>query len=96
MLECDGLQLPVPSVEAMTTLTWGAVTTNCDGSVADDLALYAIHASFDAAMMEVVATVPAGTHSVVLPVTPLPGEVLYVRVHVVDWAGNSSEAGCPS
>ena len=79
----------------MTTITWDPVTTNCDGSLATDLAAYEVKASYEASAMVMVAMVPSSTLMAEIDLDPAPGQVLFVRVHAVDWAGNSSEAGCP-
>jgi len=86
----------------MTTLTWDAVTTNCDGSPVVDLAFYEVLASYEAS---VVAAKHAPFHvasqgttiflSMDVPLFPAPGQVLYLRARAWDLAGNTSDKGCP-
>ena len=78
----------------VTLVSWDPMTTNCDGTFADDVALYEVRASFERSMLESVAVVPVGTHQAEIPMTPAPGQVLYILVDAWDYAGNSSRDGC--
>ena len=80
----------------MTTVTWGPVTTNCDGSLATDLVAYEVKASYEASALLTRAVVLPDQLSTIIDLDPAPGQVLFVRVHAWDVAGNSSEAGCPA
>jgi hypothetical protein len=75
----------------ITTVAWDAVLTQCGGVVLETaLAFYMVVAGLaPVALQEVARTVELSAsfeHAALLP-----GEVLYMRVHAVDVAGNSSE-----
>ncbi len=74
-------------------LCWDAVTTQCDGAPATDLAGYEVLASYERS-----ALIPMGGLLApdvlcveILNMEPLPGQVLYMRVRAWDLAGNNSD-----
>ena len=73
----------------MTTLSWDAVTTNCAGSPTMDLAYYEVLAYYEASALDSIGT----TEELFLefPLSPAPGQVLYMRVRAWDFAGNNSD-----
>jgi len=86
----------------MTLVSWDAVTTNCDGTPAIDLAFYEVLSSYEASVValpdspfHVASQGTAFLLSMSVFLFPDPGQVLYMRVRAWDLAGNNSDAGCP-
>ena len=74
-------------------LAWQPVTTNCDGTPANDVAGYTIRIGMES---DNLITSPLLTEPQIEVDDPLPGQVVYWDEEIVawDWAGNSSQ-DCP-
>ena len=78
----------------MVTVAWDAVTTMCGGGAETALALYLVVAGLSPTNLAQAARVSPASLTVTLTdpaLDPAPGQVLYLRVHAFDEAGNSSE-----
>ena len=76
----------------MTVISWDAVTTNCDGSPVVDLAFYEVLASYEASALDSMGTTEELFMEI--PLSPVPGQVLFLRVRAWDFAGNNSDECC--
>ena len=79
------------------SISWGAPTTNADGSPLTDLAGYRVYMAFSPitspAGATLIATIPADQVTSIVTVNQLPetGAVAYFRMTAFDTSGNESE-----